>query len=245
MSHQFFEGEVYHKRYLPKIHEFTYKFFMLDLDISQLSENKNKMFSFEKFNLFSFKTKDHFGSSTDFVENIQELLKKFNLKSTSNMRFITLPRIMNFVFNPISVLVLMDENKPSHLLAEVHNYNGGRVVYPVKLQEKAGKYYGSIGKDMYVSPFFERLGDYEFLLSYDNDQLTCSVDLYEAGEHKLRAAFKGHALAFTTKNSWKLFCRHTFLTLWVVTRTLWQTARLWTKGLKWHSPTPQDEIRRY
>ena len=245
MSHQFFEGEVYHKRYLPKIHEFTYKFFMLDLDVSHLHKNKNKMFSFEKFNLFSFKTKDHFGTSTDFLENIEELLKKFNLKSSSKMHFITLPRVLNFVFNPISVLVLFTEDQPSYMLAEVHNYNGGRVVYPVKLEAKYGKYRGSIEKDMHVSPFFERLGSYEFLLSYEDDQLICSVDLYEEGEHKLRAAFKGKALAFTTKNSWKLFARHTFLTIWVVTRTLWQTLRLWAKGLKWHSPTLEDEKRRY
>ncbi len=245
MSHQFFEGEVYHKRYLPKTHEFTYKFFMLDIDVSELHNSSNKMFSFEKFNLFSFKAQDHFGSSSNFLENIDELLKKFHLKRSSKMRFITLPRVLNFVFNPISVLVLIDDDQPSYMLAEVHNYNGGRVVYPVKLEQKDGKYSGRIEKNMHVSPFLERVGSYEFLLAYDDDQLTCSVDLYEAGEHTLRAAFKGKSLAFTTKNSWKLFARHTFLTLWVVTRTLWQTLRLWTKGLKWHSPTLEDQKRRY
>ncbi len=52
------------------------------------------------------------------------------------MRFLTLPRVLNFVFNPISVLVLFDEeSNPRHILAEVHNYNGGRVVYCVKLEK--------------------------------------------------------------------------------------------------------------
>jgi uncharacterized protein len=245
MSHQFFEGEVYHKRYLPKIHEFTYKFFMLDLDLSQMSKSNNKMFSFEKFNLFSFKAKDHFGTSTNFLENIDDLLKKFNLSSSEKMRFITLPRTVGFVFNPISLLVLIDDGKPTYMLAEVHNYNGGRVVYPVKLTEKDGRFIGNIEKYMYVSPFFGRLGSYEFLLGYENDELSCSVDLYEEGSHKLRAAFKGSALSFTTKNSWRLFARHTLLTVWVVTRTLWQTIRLWVKGLKWHSPTLEDQKRRF
>lgn len=245
MSHQFFEGEVYHKRYLPKIHEFTYKFFMLDLDLSEFHKHNNKMFSFEKFNLFSFKTKDHFGISSDFLENVDELLSKFHLKASEKMRFITLPRTLGFVFNPISLLVLIDEDKPTYLLAEVHNYNGGRVVYPVKLEEKDGKFYGVIDKEMYVSPFFGRLGSYEFQLSYENNVLSCSIDLYEEGTHKLRAAFKGSSLSFSTKNSLKLFVRHTFLTMRVVTRTVWQTFRLWIKGMKWQSPTLQDQKRRY
>jgi hypothetical protein len=86
----------------------------------------------------SLQSFDHFGTSTDFFKNIEELLKKFHLKATKKMRFITLPRVLNFVFNPISVLVLFDEqNLPTHILAEVHNYNNGRIVYPVKLEKKA------------------------------------------------------------------------------------------------------------
>ena len=47
-------------------------------------------------------------------------------------------------------------NKPKNMLAEVHNYNGGRVVYPIELTNyKDNKYKGKIKKDMYVSPFFK------------------------------------------------------------------------------------------
>ena len=35
MSHKFFEGNIYHKRFSPKIHNFKYKFFMIDIDISK------------------------------------------------------------------------------------------------------------------------------------------------------------------------------------------------------------------
>ena len=232
MSHHFFEGKVYHKRYSPKVHEFTYPFYLLDVDLSSLEKLKNKLFSLEGFNLFSFKSKDHFGKSKDFMENVHALLKEFDLSSTEEMHFVTLPRVMNFVFNPISVLILFEKGNPTHLLAEVHNYNGGRVVYPVKLQSKDGKnYIGEVMKDMYVSPFLETSGDYRFLFRREDDKMSLKVDLYEADKKKLTASFTGTSRPFESKTVAKLFFKHSFITFWVVTRTLWQSLKLWRKGL--------------
>jgi len=247
MSHLFYEGEVYHKRFSPKIHEFTYPFFLLDIDVGKLSELKNRFFSFNRFNLFSFSPKNHFGTSKDFHVNITDVLRKFNLHATDKMRFIALPKIFNYVFNPISILMLFDENnEPADMLVEVHNYNGGRVVYPVKLEAIPGnKYKGSVLKDMYVSPFLKRDGLYKFVVSLVDEKLSIHITLYEDNEKKLIALFQGNSKEFTAKSVMGLFCRHTFLTFWVVTRTLFQSFKLWLKGLKFVSVTPQDEVRRY
>ena len=246
MSHSFFEGTVYHKRFTPKVHEFTYPFYLLDIDLSLLDGLKNRLFSFEGVNLFSFRSKDHFGQSEDFMENVETLLQKFGLTSSENMHFVTLPRVANFVFNPISVLILFEKNVPTHLFAEVHNYNGGRVVYPVKLTEKDNRsYQGEVMKEMYVSPFLETSGEYRFFLRYDEGKMSLKVDLYEAREKKLTASFSGTARPFNSMTVAKLFVRHSFLTFWVVTRTFWQSFRLWRKGLTWYSPTKLDQIRRY
>lgn len=246
MSHSFFEGTVYHKRYTPKVHEFTYPFYLLDIDLSLLNTLKNKLFSFEGVNLFSFKSKDHFGQSEDFKQNVEALLQKFGLTPSENMHFMTLPRVANFVFNPISVLILFNEKTPTHLFAEVHNYNGGRIVYPVILETKKNDVYeGKVMKDMYVSPFLETKGEYRFTLQYQETKMSLKVDLYEEGNKKLTASFRGRAKPFKSTTVAKLFARHSFLTFWVVTRTLWQTLKLWRKGLTWYSPTAADQIRRY
>ena len=246
MSHSFFEGTVYHKRYTPKVHEFTYPFYLLDIDLSLLHTLKNRLFSLEGLNLFAFKSKDHFGENEDFMKNVDELLEKFGLTSSENMHFFTLPRVANFVFNPISILVLFEKERPTYLFAEVHNYNGGRVVYPVKLQMKNNSVYeGDVIKDMYVSPFLETKGEYRFFFRHEGGQMSLKVDLYEEGTKKLTAAFSGVEKPFKSSTVGKIFLRHSFLTFWVVTRTLWQTFKLWRKGLKWYSPAPSDQIRRY
>lgn len=245
MNHAFYEGKIYHKRMLPKVHDFTYKFFMLDIALDSYETLSNKYFSINSFNLFSFQTKDHFGKDTDFKKNIEELLTQYGLKPTQNMRFITLPSIIGYVFNPISILLLFNGNTPTHMIAEVHNYNGGRVIYPVKLESKDKKHYKGVGfKDMYVSPFFDRVGKYQFSLTYDATQFALSIALFENEKKMLTTTFVGKPLSFSVQNIKSLFFRHTFLTLWVVTRTLWQSLKLKLKGLRWNSPTPEDQIRR-
>ncbi|CAA6801106.1 MAG: DUF1365 domain-containing protein [uncultured Sulfurovum sp.] len=247
MSHLFYEGTVYHKRFIPKKHDFTYPFFLLDINMSDLKSLKNKFFSSKSFGLFTFNAKDHFGSSKDFEENVEQLLKTFDISTPASMRFLTLPRMFNYVFNPISVLVLFNEaNKPTEILVEVHNYNGGRIVYPVLLEQTEGtQYKGSVKKDMYVSPFLKRDGVYDFRLDYDNQHLNISITLYEDNEKTLIASLQSKSLVFNSKNSVSIFFRHIFLTFRVVTRTLWQSLKLYIKGLKLNSVTAKDQIRRY
>ena len=248
-NHNIFEGTIYHKRFLPKKHDFKYNFYLLDIDVFDLKSLENKIFSINKLNFMSLQSFDHFGTSLDFMKNIEELLKKFDLKASPKMRFITLPRVLNFVFNPISVLVLFNEkNIPTHILAEVHNYNNGRVVYPVKLekhQKNANSYFGIVKKDMYVSPFFECEGVYEFELKYDQNKLFIKIDLYENSLHKLTAVFNSKSMPYTFKNILKIFFRYMFSTFLVVARTYFQAIRLYLKGLKIHFPRDNDKIRRY
>ena len=57
-NHNIFEGTIYHKRYLPKKHEFKYNFYLLDIDVFDLKSLKNTIFSINSFNLMSLKSVD-------------------------------------------------------------------------------------------------------------------------------------------------------------------------------------------
>lgn len=245
MSHSYIEGTIYHKRFLPTLHDFTYKLFFIDIDVKAINTLNNRYFKTQRRALFSFYAQDHFGKSEDFAKNASQLLETFNLSEAAHLRFITLPRILGFVFNPISLLLVLDEaKKPIAMAAEVHNYNGGRVVYPAVLTKHKHRYVADTSKEMYVSPFFDSEGEYRFGLQYDDKGLEITITLFKADEKMLIAVFNGQKIAFNADQTLALFKRYTFMTLWVVTRTLWQTLRLKLKGLAWHSPRPIDQMRR-
>ncbi len=247
MNHRYLTGKVYHRRFLPKKHFFQYQFFMIDIDLKHFSSLKSRFFGINTKNIFSFQTKDHFGKSPIFLENVKDLLEKLELKFYDDMRFITLPRIFHFVFNPISLLLALDHlQKPVYLVAEVHNYNGGRVLYPVMLQhQKNDLYKGIIPKSMYVSPFFDHSGNYQFLVRYNQSGLNCQVSLFHDQQKMLDAVFNGQSLPFGCKNTLKLFSQYTFTTFLIVIRTVWQTVLLKMKGLRWYSPLESDQKKQY
>jgi len=249
MSHQLLRGSVYHKRYHPKSHDFTYRFFMLDIDVNELSTLKSRYFSLNKFNLFGFYAKDHFGTSNDFYKNIQELLATHNYEAES-MRFVTLPRMIGFVFNPISILILQRDQKPYAMLVEVHNYDGGRIVYPVELTEhKNNHFHGSTQKDMHVSPFFERDGHYDFILNTNynesnHNKFWVHITYTKDKTKKLTATLNTKTKPLNDKELLKVFFLYPLLTLGVVVQTIWQSLRLRLKGLTWYDPLPIDQQRR-
>lgn len=247
MSHRFYEGEIFHKRYAPKVHQFTYDYFFLDIDVAHIDRLHNGIFSTNGLNLMSFYTKDHFGDTNSFAYNAHALINVLGWAKPNELRFITLPRMANFVFNPISMLLLLDNTKRvTHAIAEVHNYNGGRVLYPMELElDNKGRYTGNCPKTMYVSPFMGYEGEYHFAIEYTEKHFGLIVELHVNNSPLLLAHFSGGAKPFTTSSIRSLLCAHTFLTFFVVTRTLWQTLRLKLKGgLTWYSPRTHDQIHK-
>jgi len=218
MSHRFYEGEIFHKRYAPKVHQFTYDYFFLDIDVAHIDTLHNGIFSTNGLNLMSFYTKDHFGDTNSFAYNAHALINALGWGKPHELRFITLPRMANFVFNPISMLLLLD-NKC--------------------------RYAGNCPKTMYVSPFMGYEGHYHFTIEYTEKHFGLIVELHVDNRPLLLAHFSGSAKPFTTSSIRSLLCAHTFLTFFVVTRTLWQTLRLKLKGgLTWHSPRTHDQIHK-
>ncbi len=150
-----------------------------------------------------------------------------------------------------TVTYLNDNNKVVMPIKEEDKEDAQKKVQSVenssiKLEDKGHSLYeGEVKKDMYVSPFFKREGDYNFLFKYNKTDIALKIDLYEDNIKKLTASFSGKALEFTSKNILQLFLRHTFLTLFVVTRTLLQSIRLYLKGIKFNKVQEIDTKRRY
>ena len=92
MNSCIYNGIVTHHRFKPVKHSLKYNTFSLFVDLDELEKlHKDiKIFSFNKFNLFSFYNKDHGprdGSS--LKEWVLENLKKFNInENISNIKLL-------------------------------------------------------------------------------------------------------------------------------------------------------------
>ena len=113
MTSSIYNGTVIHKRFKPKVHFFKYKVFSLFIDLSELNilEKKISFFSHNSFNLISFFDKDHGerdGSS--LINWVNKNLKENNIFFEDiKIRLLCYPRILGYVFNPLSVFYVYDK----------------------------------------------------------------------------------------------------------------------------------------
>ena len=159
MSPQLYTAKVMHKRFFPKENTFSYGVYYLALPLPAAPIPG----FFASFHAKDLGKRD--GSDpTIWVRNI---LAEYDLdQKTKHIILVTMPRIMGYVFNPVSFYLCLDEaNLLKAVLCEVHNTFGECHSYLCAHPDHAPimpDQWLQAEKVFHVSPFLERCGDYKF-----------------------------------------------------------------------------------
>src|SRR4051794_39465270 len=99
-----YEGWVMHRRLRPKHHRFQYRVFAMLLELDELAalSRKLRLFKHNRWGLFSFQDRDH-GDGGPLEAWLDDLLAQHDIDAKGPKRVLCYPRILGFVFNPISV----------------------------------------------------------------------------------------------------------------------------------------------
>jgi DUF1365 family protein len=237
MNSSIYNGTVIHKRFKPKIHYFKYKVFSLLIDLSELENlsKKIKFFSYNKFNLISFYEKDHGnrdGSSLVFW--VKKNLKDNNINSENvKIKLLCYPRILGYVFNPLSVFYIYDESeKLVCILYEVKNTFGEQHTYIFKVDNDQKLYQHNCSKKFHVSPFIEMNCKYFFRLLKPGEKISVIIDQYQTDEKILYASQDGQRVDFNTKELIKSYFKHPLMTFKIISAIHFEAFKLWVKGIK-------------
>ena len=115
MISQILLSSIIHKRFIPFKHTLKYEvpslFINLD-NLEQLSKN-HKFFSLNSFNLFSIYENDHgYRDKRSIKTFVKDSLSKFNIKYKNlNIMILCFPRILGYVFDPLSIIYCYDDKK--------------------------------------------------------------------------------------------------------------------------------------
>ena len=232
-----YSGNVVHKRFKPKVHYFKYKVFSLLIDLSEIeSMEKNlKIFSFNKFNIISFYNKDHGprdGSSIkDWVINN---LKKNNIETNDiQIKLLCYPRILGYVFNPLSVFYIYDKNlNLISILYEVKNTFGEQHTYIFKTGIRHNLLKHMCKKKFHVSPFIEMNCIYFFRILKPGNKISVIIDQNDEDGKILYASQDGVKSELTNVNLIKSYLKHPLMTFKIILAIHFEAFRIWTKGIK-------------
>ncbi len=232
-----YNGTVIHKRFKPKAHFFKYNVFSLLIDLSELDELNTKIsfFSLNKFNLISFYEKDHGerdGSS--LINWVKNNLKKNRITETNiKIKILCYPRIFGYVFNPLSIFFIYDNNDNLiSILYEVKNTFGEQHTYVFKVEGNSKLIKNNCSKKFHVSPFIEMDCNYFFKTLSPQEKMSVIIEQYDKNGKILFASQDGVKSDLTGKNLMKSYLKHPLMTFKIISAIHFEAFKLWIKGIK-------------
>jgi len=227
-------GRTVHQRFAPRPHEFSYGLFQVLLDIDRLDDAVAglKLFRLGRFGLFSFAVADHGARDGSSLRAwVEARLAEAGVPATARtIRLMTFPRMLGFVFNPLSIFFIHDaDDRLEAVIYEVNNTFGQTHAY-VAPASGATVERQSASKVFYVSPFFRVEGDYRFRLSPPRDQFRLTIVKEISGRADFVASQLTQRRPLTDGHLLRLTLAMPLMTLGVVAAIHWEALRLWIKG---------------
>jgi DUF1365 family protein len=230
-----FLAKIYHKRYLPKINSFYYTGFYIKFSLNNIASLDSFFFSINKFNLFSFYERDHgYRDGSSLEVWAQEILSKAGVTNfNGSITLQTFPRVLGFVFNPVSFWFCIEQEKIIAIICEVNNTFGESHNYLIKCDDE--NTVAKLPKQFHVSPFYDVLGQYQFEFSKINQ---VNIDYYIDDKLQLTTCLKGEEIPYNDSSLLKLFFRYPFFTFQVVLLIHFQALKLFINKNKYY-PKPE------
>lgn len=271
MRSKVYECRVMHARFFPKAHRFAYRVFMLSLDLDELAEldQKHRLFSVDRGNLYSVRTADflpltepvHNGGrepgpnrygytptdSPTLKERVVRYLNTHGVEADDSVRveLITLPRMLGYRFNPVSFYYVRDaDGQLIASIVEVTNTFHEMKPYLLKADERDEKgFRRRTPKNFYVSPFSDVDVEFDFRLRPATDRLAVYIDDYEDERRNLATSITGTDRPLTDGALAGFLFRYPLLTLRVIFLIHWHALRLWLKRIPWFAKKNRAEAQ--
>lgn len=245
MNSAIYSGTIRHRRFEPAAHEFSYRMFMLYLDLAELDFvfAESRLFSASGNAIAEFRRADHLGDPDVPLDKAVRALveKQSGFRPAGPVRLLTHLRYFGYVFNPVSFYYCFDRGNRAveAIVAEVNNTPWGeRHCYVLQPDEHASApAAGSNGilrfaprKEMHVSPFMPMDISYDWRFSTPSEQLNVHM-INSAGNRRVfDATLRLEQRELTPASLRRALFRFPLVTARIITAIHWQALRLWLKG---------------
>jgi DUF1365 family protein len=248
--HTVVDATVVHRRLRPRANAFRYRVAYLCLGLEALESAAGRWLHLDRRGLVSFRRADHGPrDGSDLKAWLGRILGEHGLGEIcdGDVVLMTLPRMLGYVFNPVSFWFCRDRAGALRaVLCEVNNTFGESHCYLVHHDDRRpiepdawleGR------KVFHVSPFLPVEGGYRFRFRLDNGRAHVDVNYHDAQGLMLATSVGGGREALTDASVLRRFLGNPTMTLAVIVRIHWQALHLLCKRARFHrKPAPPAEL---
>ncbi len=250
MKSAIYRGNIRHRRLAPTRHTFSYRLFMMYLDLAELPRlfDSHWLWSARRAAPAWFRRSDYLGSEGVALDTAvrDEAERLTGTRPDGPVRLLTHLRYFGYIMNPVSFYYCFSRNeRVETILAEITNTPWKeRHVYAVRASSNraATDTTHRFGKEFHISPFMPMDQEYSWRFTDPGERLSVHMENHHEGTKLFDASLTLERHAISSRSLAAVLATYPFMTLKVLAGIYGQALRLRLKKTPYHphpaSPNP-------